>query len=137
MWIVILLVVVGMYLFLKGNSKSKNDNSSININKFNTNHSGNSDIGFKRNYGKYYKDYSVTNLVDKNEVLIKDALLNKRKIHFKYSDKEKNLTERSVTPLRLFIHTFGDDGEMLCLEGHCHLRNANRTFALFRMSSLT
>jgi hypothetical protein len=135
MWIVILLVVVGIYLFLKGNSKSKIDN--LNSNKFHTNYSRNSDVGVKKNYGKYHRDYSITNLVDKNVALIKEAISNKRKIHFKYRDKEKNLTERSVTPLKLFIHTFGDDGEMLCLEGFCHLRNANRTFALFRMNSLT
>jgi hypothetical protein len=134
MWIILLFAAIGLYLYFKD---SPNENKHSLNEPFTKNRENFSNLSKSKNYGKHYRDFSVTSLVDKNEILIKDAILHERKIHFKYRDKDKNLTERTVTPLRLFIHNFGDDGEMLCLDAFCHLRNANRTFALFRINSLT
>jgi hypothetical protein len=39
---------------------------------------------------------------DSNEILIKDAILYERKIHFNYRDKERNITKRTVC-LNLFL----------------------------------
>jgi hypothetical protein len=135
MWIILLIAAFFLYLYLK-DSKNENNRTSNEFSlKYKDNQSS-SNFNKSKNYGSYSRDFSVTSLVDKNEIFIKDAILHERKIHFKYRDKDKNLTERTVTPLKLFIHNFGDDGEMLCLEAFCHLRNANRTFALFRINSL-
>ena len=136
MWLILLLICIGLYLYLKNNSKNVNNYSPSNSIKYKQEFSK-ANTSSKKNYGKFYKDNYVVSLVDKNEIFIKEAILNKSKINFKYCDKDKNLTQRTVTPLRLFIHNFGEDGEMLCLDSFCHLRNSNRTFALFRMSSLT
>jgi hypothetical protein len=133
MWIILLFAAIGLYLYFKD---SPNENKHSLNESFTKNRANFSNLNKSKNYGKHYRDLSVTSLVDKNEIFIKDAILHERKIHFKYRDKDKNLTERTVTPLRLFIHNFGDDGEMLCLDAFCHLRNANRTFALFRINSL-
>ena len=135
MWVLILVVGFLLFLYLRNNSSSSNSYSeSKNYVSTKKAESGNSRS--TRHYGKYFNDFSTTSLIDKNELLVKEAIQLKRKIHFKYRDREKNFTERTVTPSRLFIHTFGDDGEMLCMEAFCHLRNANRTFALFRMNSV-
>lgn len=135
MWVLALIVIFFLYLFFKKGENSNNSYSESNF-KYQSQGDKNKNLYYKRNYGRYFNNYSVTSLIDKNEILINHAIKLNNKIHFKYRDKEKNFTERTVTPLRLFIHTFGDDGEMLCMEAFCHLRNANRTFALFRMNSL-
>lgn len=138
----ILLIIALVLIFFYFNNKKENksqktvlDNTRSWPNQSNNNFTGN--FNRRKNYGKYYSNKSVTSLIDKNEEIISDALSNKKSIHFNYEDRNKVRTSRTVIPNRLFTYYFDDDGEMLCLEAFCHLRKANRTFALFRMSSVT
>lgn len=138
----ILLIIALVLIFVYFNNKKENksqktvlDNTRSWPNQSNKNFTGN--FNRRKNYGKYYSNKSVTSLIDKNEEIISDALSNKKSIHFNYEDRNKVRTSRTVIPKRLFTYYFDDDGEMLCLEAFCHLRKANRTFALFRMSSVT
>ncbi len=57
---------------------------------------------------------------------------------FQYCDKDGRVTHRRVTPIRFvdYPHQF-DEEETRCLEAYCHLRRANRSFALKRMSNIT
>jgi hypothetical protein len=133
---IFLVIAVVIYLYFKNDQTEKFSETKIkNINQINKNYS--SKFNKTRNYGKYRNEHSITSLIDKNEELIKFALEKNKNIKFNYVDRNKDATSRAVTPLKLFLYHFDDDGEMICLEAHCHLRNAKRTFALFRMSSVT
>ena len=138
----ILLIIALVLIFICFKNKKENksekpfsDKTKSWSNQANKNFGGNHDR--RKNYGKHYSNKSVTSLIDKNEEIINTALRDKKTIHFNYEDRNKVRTSRTVNPNRLFTYYFDDDGEMLCLEAFCHLRKANRTFALFRMSSVT
>ncbi len=136
--LIIALVLIFIYFKNKKENKSEkpfSDKTKSWPNQANKNFGGNYDR--RKNYGKHYSNKSVTSLIDKNEEIINTALRDKKTIHFNYEDRNKVRTTRTVNPNRLFTYYFDDDGEMLCLEAFCHLRKANRTFALFRMSSIT
>ncbi len=80
------------------------------------------------------KKYDVS-LIQTNKLIIEDAIKRRIKISFRYKDKFDQITTRTVTPQRIFLYEFDEkEGKMLCLEAFCHLRNSNRTFALFRMT---
>ncbi len=136
--LIIALVLIFIYFKNKKEKRSEkpfSDKTKSWPNQANKNFGGNHDR--RKNYGKHYSNKSVTSLIDKNEEIINTALRDKKTIHFNYEDRNKVRTSRTVNPNRLFTYYFDDDGEMLCLEAFCHLRKANRTFALFRMSSVT
>jgi hypothetical protein len=87
---------------------------------------------YSSNYG--VKKYDVS-LIETNKQIIEDAINRGIKISFRYKDKSDQITTRTVTPQRIFLYEFDErEGKMLCLEAFCHLRNSNRTFALFRMT---
>ncbi len=116
-----------LYFYLKdGNSK---DNS---IRPKKTYKDTSSYNGYSSSYGA--KKYDVS-LIQANKKIIEDAINRRIKISFRYKDKFDQITTRTVTPQRIFLYEFDEkEGKMLCLEAFCHLRNSNRTFALFRMT---
>jgi len=135
----LLIALILIFIFF---NKKKNKSEKLDINKTTlmskqTNNYYDNKFNRRKNYGKYVSNKSVTSLIDKNEEIITTALISNRKIQFNYEDRNKARTSRIVNPIRLFTYYFDDEGEMLCLEAFCHLREANRTFALFRMSSVT
>lgn len=62
---------------------------------------------------------------------IKMSIINKNRIEFQYRKKSGETSVRTVTPLNLKYYR-----NSTYLEGYCHLRSANRTFALWRMSKV-
>ena len=140
MEILLIIGLVLIFIYFKNQTESKSEKSVLDKTGSRSNQDNNNFIANhnrRKNYGKYYSNKSVTSLIDKNEEIINTALRDKKTIHFNYEDRNKVRTSRMVNPNRLFTYYFDDDGEMLCLEAFCHLRKANRTFALFRMSSVT
>lgn len=127
---IFVIAILVIYFYLK-NSKSKSTFKS-------------SDSPYKRNSNSYARNKSAhsgggyeTSLVEGNKLLIESAIDNRKKIAFKYRDKSDQVTQRTVTPQRIFWYQFDErEGQMLCLEAFCHLRNSNRTFALFRMTEI-
>ena len=69
------------------------------------------------------------------EHTVKQAIDAGKNIKFNYTDKEGARTMRTVRPRRLFDYAY-EGGTMRCVEAHCYLRGADRTFAIFRMSSV-
>ncbi len=138
--ILLIIALVLIFIYFKNKTENKSQKPVLDKTRSWPNQSNNNLTGNhnrRKNYGKYYSNKSVTSLIDKNEEIINAALRDKKTIHFNYEDRNKVRTSRTVNPNRLFTYYFDDDGEMLCLEAFCNLRKANRTFALFRMSSVT
>ncbi len=81
--------------------------------------------------------------------LINEAIVLGKNVRFQYEKKDGTVTRRTVTPRelrRLSISELqaliGNDGVIskegrLCMFGHCHLRGANRVFAIDRMQNLS
>jgi 5-methylcytosine-specific restriction endonuclease McrA len=80
---------------------------------------------------------------------IQIALTQRRDVHFRYKKRDGTITSRTVTPRQLRKLTqlelraligrnvpIEKEGR-LCLFGHCHLRRANRTFAIDRISRIS
>jgi len=127
---IFVLVIAGIYFYLKGNKSESNFKSP--------------DSSYKRNSNSYARNKSTHSggsyeigLVEGNKLLIENAISSGKKIAFKYKDKSDQVTQRTVTPQRIFWYQFDErEGQMLCLEAFCHLRNSSRTFALFRMTQI-
>jgi hypothetical protein len=118
-----------LYFYLKDDSSKNNSSRPKNTYKNTGSYTGSSS-----NYGA--KKYDVS-LIQTNKLIIEDAINRGIKISFRYKDKSDQITTRTVTPQRIFLYEFDErEGKMLCLEAFCHLRNSNRTFALFRMTQL-
>jgi predicted DNA-binding transcriptional regulator YafY len=78
-----------------------------------------------------------TNVNGKDEstrLIIVNAIEASQDLSFNYIDQEGELTARTVTPE--YLETRHED-KILCLIAHCHLRDANRTFVIQRMSNLS
>jgi hypothetical protein len=118
-----------VYFYLKDDNSKNNTRRSESTYKKT---SSSSYTGYSSNYG--VKKYDVS-LIETNKRIIEDAINRGIKISFRYKDKSDQITTRTVTPQRIFLYEFDErEGKMLCLEAFCHLRNSNRTFALFRMT---
>jgi predicted DNA-binding transcriptional regulator YafY len=61
------------------------------------------------------------------------AIKNGWRINISYVDQDGEFSYRAVTPLGLERR---HDAEILCLIGHCHMRNAARTFVVRRIKSV-
>jgi hypothetical protein len=131
MEIILLLAATALmlYFYLKDDSSKNNSSRHRKTYKNTRTYTGSSS-----NYGA--KKYDVS-LIQTNKIIIEDAINRGIKISFRYKDKSDQITTRTVTPQRIFLYEFDErEGKMLCLEAFCHLRNSNRTFALFRMTQL-
>jgi hypothetical protein len=80
--------------------------------------------------------------------ILNRALTQRKDIHFHYKKPDGTLTRRRVTPRKLRKLSVNElrtllgknvkiekEGK-LCLFGHCHLRHADRTFAVHRMQQI-
>jgi hypothetical protein len=132
MEIILLLMAAALMLYFYLKDDGSKNNSKPNNTSYKNN--GSSSHNYQKNYG--VKKYDVP-LIETNKLIIEDALRKSKKISFRYRDKSDQITSRTVTPQRIFLYAFDEkEGKMLCLEAFCHLRNSNRTFALFRMSQV-
>ena len=123
-----LLIVVAIYFYLKKDKSDARAKSTYTPSKSN----GSSYAKHKSSYTG--GNYELT-LVESNRLLIESAIRDEKKVAFKYKDKSEQITQRTITPQRLFWYKFDErEGQMLCVEAFCHLRKSTRTFALFRMT---
>ncbi len=68
---------------------------------------------------------------------LEEAIALRKDVIFSYTDKFGEVTHRTITPQRLKFYRFGNGtGGTLCVEGYCHLRKAQRVFALQRIRDL-
>ena len=129
--LIVIVFLIGLYIFFKNSSGSHSEisNNSIPIKKYSSSNTSNIHKSKSQTYNK--------SLIEINREVIEIAIATNKNIKFKYKDKEDKLTSRTVKPTRLFIFQLVEsDGQMLCIESFCYLRNASRTFALFRMSNV-
>jgi len=63
--------------------------------------------------------------------LLEQAIQERKAVHFRYRKWTGEMSTRTVDP-----SAFKVVGESLCVVGYCHLRNAERTFAVKRMSGV-
>jgi predicted DNA-binding transcriptional regulator YafY len=90
----------------------------------------------------------VSRLARTHISLINEAIASKKNVSFRYKKKDGSITERTVTPRKVrrlstsemrsikgFDAPIYGEGP-LCMFGHCHLRNAARTFSLERIQNL-
>lgn len=125
-----LLIVVAIYFYLK------NDKSDASIKTPYTPSKSTANSYARDKSSHTGGNYEVT-LVESNRLLIESAIRDEKKVVFKYKDKAEQVTQRTITPQRLFWYKFDErEGQMLCVEAFCHLRKSARTFALFRMTQL-
>ena len=91
------------------------------------------------------RDGTEPTTIEKKIALLSRALAQRKDIRFRYKKPDGTVTQRTVTPRQLRKLTIEElqallgkkakiekEGK-LCLFGYCHLRRANRTFAVHRM----
>ena len=72
-----------------------------------------------------------------NQAILEKAIAEHLDVKFQYADKYGEITSRTITPTLITPYEFETgSGHTLCVEGFCHLRKADRVFALKRISSL-
>lgn len=126
----IVAVLIGLYFFFK---EGVNSSSSRNLNKNNT--PAKRGVHELKERGSGNVNYESK--VERNRRVIEDAILKGGDITFRYVDRVGTITNRRVTPKRIFMYQLEEGGgQMPCLESYCHLRNDKRTFALFRIQDL-
>jgi 5-methylcytosine-specific restriction endonuclease McrA len=105
--------------------------------------------------GREFKDRELVNdepsqtVIRKKVAYINQALTRRRDIQFRYRKPDGAITQRTVTPRELrklstseLQKLIGRNVKLekegrLCLFGYCHLRQANRTFAISRIYKLS
>ena len=76
--------------------------------------------------------------IESHESLVQKAIDEGRDISFRYVDKSGEVSNRRMTPRVIKPYYFETGlGSSTCVEGFCHHREANRVFALKRMSNLS
>jgi len=70
-----------------------------------------------------------------HETVLTAAVASGGQVELVYVDKDGNRTTRIIKPLEVFDYDYGE-GLMRCVRAHCQLRQAERTFAIFRIKSL-
>lgn len=98
----------------------------------------------------HYEDRDGTQptTIEKKIALLNEALAQRKNVHFSYRKPDGTVTRRTVTPRALRKLSIEElqallgrgakiekEGK-LCLFGYCHLRRANRTFAVHRMQRI-
>jgi predicted DNA-binding transcriptional regulator YafY len=72
-----------------------------------------------------------------NQAILEKAIGEHLDVKFRYADKYGEITTRTITPTLITPYEFeSGSGYTLCVEGFCHLRKAERVFALKRISAL-
>ena len=72
-----------------------------------------------------------------NQAILEKAIGEHLDVRFRYADKYGEITTRTITPTLITPYEFeSGSGHTLCVEGFCHLRKAERVFALKRISAL-
>lgn len=81
--------------------------------------------------GNKFANYQFDNPFLKKLSLIQDAIQQDKKIKLKYVNREGVQTYRTVKPYEITMYE-----NTQCVAGFCHLRNAERTFAIKRILEL-
>ena len=69
--------------------------------------------------------------------LLQDAIISRSVVSIDYNDYKDNKTTRNIMPLRFeMIERKSNFYDRLCLKAFCNLRKEERTFAVYRISSI-
>ena len=69
--------------------------------------------------------------------LLQDAIISRSVVSIEYNDYKDNKTTRNIMPLRFeMIERKSNFYDRLCLKAFCNLRKEERTFAVYRISSI-
>ena len=69
--------------------------------------------------------------------LLQDAIISRSVVSIEYNDYKDNKTTRNIMPLRFeMIERKSNFYDRLCLKAFCNLRKEERTFAIYRISSI-
>ena len=69
--------------------------------------------------------------------LLQDAIISRSVVSIDYNDYKDNKTTRNIMPLRFeMIERKSNFYDRLCLKAFCNLRKEERTFAIYRISSI-
>lgn len=69
--------------------------------------------------------------------LLQDAIISRSVVSIEYKDYKDNKTTRNIMPLRFeMIERKSNFYDRLCLKAFCNLRKEERTFAVYRISSI-
>lgn len=128
-----------------GGSKTLQAHHVVPLSKGGTNRAGNLKLLCKRchEYMHGGKEFSNNNSIEPPAIanrvqLLRNAIVTGSKVEFMYKKPtDTSHKKRQVTPRSLVELAHKHDAEKtLCLKGYCHLRCAERTFALKRMREL-
>jgi len=141
-FVVLVCVVIAFWLlFREAPTKAVEDNSSQNDRL----DSDENLDGFAQNDRAKVRTRACADHIN----LINEAIALGKDVHFRYEKKDGTVTRRTVTPremrrlsIRELQALIGNDVMItregrLCMFGHCHLRDADRVFAVDRMQSLS
>ena len=69
--------------------------------------------------------------------LLQDAIISRSVVSIEYKDYKDNKTTRNIMPIRFeMIERKSNFYDRLCLKAFCNLRKEERTFAVYRISSI-
>lgn len=130
---VLLLIIGGVlfwWFFLKdGESKSEDQFTSSTRNSVRASSQTSKSIKIQSS------DFSSSKST--NQETLEKAIAEHLDVRFRYADKYGEITVRTITPTVIIPYEFeSGSGHTLCVEGFCHLRKADRVFALKRISAL-
>jgi predicted DNA-binding transcriptional regulator YafY len=127
--------VVFWWLFIRdGETKRDDQNSSGSVNSGRS-YANTTSSGSTRSTN--FSSKSPTRSESSNQAILEKAIAEHLDVKFRYTDKYGEITSRTITPTLITPYEFeSGSGHTLCVEGFCHLRKADRVFALKRISAL-
>ena len=130
-WLLLCAAIAGVY-FLLGKSPSS---SAAKFRPPSRERSYSSKTGAPRGSRASPVHGSRQSQIRDNEQILREAMVQGKRLTITYIDREGERTVRSVKPIKIFDYDYGE-GLMRCVRAHCYLRNAERTFALFRIKQI-
>jgi predicted DNA-binding transcriptional regulator YafY len=129
-WLVLFAALVVVYLWLEGKppgSAAKTDPAA-------RERPSTPRVDRARNYKDPAHRSKRSEPIDCEEVLRASSTRGESLV-ITYVDREGEKTVRRIKPIEIFNYDYGE-GLMRCVRAHCFLRNAERTFALFRIKKI-
>jgi predicted DNA-binding transcriptional regulator YafY len=130
---VLLLIIGGVlfwWFFLKDDESKSEDQFTSS-----TRNSGRTSSQTSKSIKIQSSDFSSSKPT--NQETLEKAIAEHLDVRFRYADKYGEITVRTITPTAIIPYEFeSGSGHTLCVEGFCHLRKADRVFALKRISAL-
>ena len=127
--------VVFWWLFIRDGETKRDDQHSSNSRNSGRSYTKTTNSGSSRPAN--FSSGSATKSESSNQAILEKAISEHLDVKFRYADKYGEITSRTITPTLITPYEFeSGSGHTLCVEGFCHLRKADRVFALKRISAL-